>query len=295
MELTREHSRVIIFYNFRRGLSQQQCIDELNSTFGEEAPSKTTVYWWYTEYNRGRRSLADEFHEGRPKLLVIPENIDAVHELILQDRRVTYREIEASLGISGTSIHSILHEHLAIKKLRSRWIPHNLTIDQKKARVDWSKEMLKKYDHGASKHIYDIVTVDESWIYAHKPESKQQSTVWVFQDEQNSTKVVRARSTSRQMVACFFRTTGYVATVPLVQRRTINSEWYTTICLPEVFGKIRETNRRRRIILHQDVASYHTSAQMRDFLKAKNIEFMGHSAYSPDLAPNDFFFPAHQK
>ena len=30
MELKREHFRAIIFYNFRRGLTKQQCIDELN-------------------------------------------------------------------------------------------------------------------------------------------------------------------------------------------------------------------------------------------------------------------------
>ena len=53
--------------------------------------------------------------------------------------------------------------------------------------------MLQKYDRGASKHVYDIVTGDESWIYAYEPESKQQSTVWVFQDEPNPTKVARAR------------------------------------------------------------------------------------------------------
>ncbi|XP_025158379.1 histone-lysine N-methyltransferase SETMAR-like [Harpegnathos saltator] len=292
MELSCEHFRAIIFYNFRRGLSQQQCIDELNSTFGDEAPSKTTIYRWYTEFNRGRSSLSDEFREGCPKSVVVPENIDAVRELILQDRHVTYREIEASLGISGTSIHSILHEHLAVKKICSRWISHNLTIVQKKARVDWLKEMLKKYDCGASKHVYDIVTGDESWIYAYEPESKQQSTVWVFQDEPNPTKVVRARSTTKQMVACFFGKTGHMATVPLVQCRTVNSEWYTTICLSEVFGKIREINRRRRIILHQDNASSHTSAQTRDFLRTEKVELMGHPPYSPDLAPNDFFlFP----
>ena len=32
--------------------------------------------------------------------------------------------------------------------------------------------MLQKYDHDASKHVYDIVTGDESWIYAYEPESK---------------------------------------------------------------------------------------------------------------------------
>ena len=57
---------------------------------------------------------------------------DAVRELIMQDRRVTHREKEPSSGISPTSRHSILHEHLAVKKFCSRWIPHNLTIAQKR-------------------------------------------------------------------------------------------------------------------------------------------------------------------
>ena len=85
-----------IFYNFRRGLTQQQCIDELNLIFSDEAPSRISVYLWYGEFNRGRSSLQDEFREGRPKLVVVPETIDAVRQLILQDRHVAYREIETT-------------------------------------------------------------------------------------------------------------------------------------------------------------------------------------------------------
>ena len=44
--------------------------------------------------------VQDEFREGRPKSVVIPETIDAVGQLILQDRHVTYREIETTLGIA---------------------------------------------------------------------------------------------------------------------------------------------------------------------------------------------------
>ena len=176
MELTREHFRAIIFHNFRRGLSRQECIDELKSLYGDEAPSYSTVKNWFNEFNRGRRSLEDEGREGRPKTVVVPENIDAVRELIMQDRHVTYREIEASLGISSTSIHSILHGHLAVKKVCSRWIPHNLTVAQKKARVDWCKEILKKYNRGVSKDVYKIVTGDESWIYAYEPETNKKKT-----------------------------------------------------------------------------------------------------------------------
>ncbi|GFT35088.1 uncharacterized protein NPIL_581791 [Nephila pilipes] len=175
MELNREHFRAIIFHNFRRGLSRQECFDELNSLYSDKAPSYSTVKNWYNEFNRGRCSIQDESRAGRPKSVVVPEKINAVRELIKQDRHVTYREIEASLDIS-----------------------------------------------------------DESWIYAYEPETKQQSTVWVFQDEAKPTKVVRGRSTSKQMIACFFGINGHVATVALEQRRTVNSEWYTTICLPEI-------------------------------------------------------------
>ena len=87
-----------------------------------------------------------------------------------------------------------------------------------------------------------------------------------------------------------------MATVPLVQRRTVISEWYTIIFLPEVFGGIRKTGKRRRMILHQDNTSFHTSRQTNENLSTQNIKLMGHLPYSPDLEPNSFFFlSAHQK
>ena len=99
----------------------------------DEAPSRTSVYRWYGEFNRGLNSLQDEFHEGRSKSVVVPETIDFVRQLILQDRHVTYREIETTLGISGTSIHSIYRINIWLsKKICSHWIPHNLSNAPKK-------------------------------------------------------------------------------------------------------------------------------------------------------------------
>ena len=77
----------LFFDSLRRGLTQQQCIDELNSIFDDEAPSRTSVYRWYGEFNRGRSLLQDEFREGRPKFVVVVMEIsDAERQLILQDR-----------------------------------------------------------------------------------------------------------------------------------------------------------------------------------------------------------------
>ena len=63
----------------------------------------------------------------------------------------------------------------------------------------------------------------------------------------------------------------------------------TTICLPKVFGEIRNTNKRRRIFVHHGNASSHTSVQTSDFLTVQN-ELMG-----SDLALNYFILFPHNK
>ena len=79
--------------------------------------------------NGGRSSLQDEFRAGRPKSVVVPETIDAVRQLTLQDCQVTYREIEATLGISETSIQYTK----TFVRVRSLTICHSL---KKNACVD---------------------------------------------------------------------------------------------------------------------------------------------------------------
>ena len=45
-------------------------------------------------------------------------------------------------------------------------------------------------------------------------------------------------------------------------------------------------------ILHQDNAPAQTALSVREFLATEQITVLEHPAYSPDLAPNDFFlFP----
>ncbi|GBP31649.1 hypothetical protein EVAR_84095_1 [Eumeta japonica] len=74
MDLTRENFRALIYYHFRRGLTQKQCINQLTSTFGDEASSKTIVYHWFSEFNRKRSMLTDEFKESRPKIILHHDN-----------------------------------------------------------------------------------------------------------------------------------------------------------------------------------------------------------------------------
>lgn len=129
------------FYGFKCGLTQLQCIDKFHSAFVDEEPSKTTVFNWFGEFQRWRASASDEFREGRPSTAVVSENINAVLEMIVAHRLVTYREIEESLAIRKSQIQTILLKHLVAKKLCSRWILYNLTEAPEMAHVSWCKKI----------------------------------------------------------------------------------------------------------------------------------------------------------
>ena len=81
------------------------------------------------------------------------ENISAVKTLIKEDSRRTYKDIQGALGISSPSVSTILHQHLRVRKISSRWVPHHLLDGLKCTRVEWCTEMLKRFNNGDSHRV----------------------------------------------------------------------------------------------------------------------------------------------
>ena len=52
-----------------------------------------------------------------PKTVTTPEIIDQIHELILEDRRISVKSIAEQLGISRERVGSVIHEDLDMWKL----------------------------------------------------------------------------------------------------------------------------------------------------------------------------------
>lgn len=295
MELSQRDKRAMIYYDYQIHLSAQDCHDRLVLALQQEAPSLATVKNWFNEFHRGRASLEDETRTGRPLEVVTAETIAAVQKLIRENPRITYHIIEYSLGLSPPRIASILHDHLHVTKRTARWVPHILTSDQKTSRVEWCNFMLEKYDLGRSRLVETIATGDETWIYQYDPLTKQQSQVWMFEDDDVPTKPRRSRSVGKQMVASFFGKSGHLSTTALDQQCTVTSHWYTTVALPQLFAAVRRHRPKtgmRDLRLHHDNAPAHTAAATLDFLTENGVRLLSHPPYSPDLAPCDFFlFP----
>ena len=63
--------------------------------------------------------------------------INKIYDIVLNDPNVKVCEI---VSISIERVGDILHTHLCMRKLCSRWVPRLLTIDQKLIRVATSKQ-----------------------------------------------------------------------------------------------------------------------------------------------------------
>lgn len=94
MQITHEGLHWIIFYNVKTGLTPQKCIESFRGTFANEAPSEKTICNWLVGFRRDHASVSDESRDGRLTSVIVPKNIDAVHNMIQEVRYVTYRQIE---------------------------------------------------------------------------------------------------------------------------------------------------------------------------------------------------------
>ena len=74
---------------------------------------------------------------------VTPENVSRVESLIKKNPKMTYAEMQDIMKISSGSLTRILHDCLGVTKRCVRWVPHKLSEEQKRGRVDWSPTCLE--------------------------------------------------------------------------------------------------------------------------------------------------------
>jgi len=110
--------------------------------------------------------------------VITPEVIVEIHELILEDRRISAKSIAKQLGISCERVGSIIHEDLDTRKLFAKWAPKCLNGDQKHQRCQSSEKILEFFRRDPNEILSRLVTLDETWLYHYDPETKQQSMEW---------------------------------------------------------------------------------------------------------------------
>ena len=82
---------------FLQGKTPKEIRAILTETLGEHAPPYATVKNWVAQYKCGSFSTCDVPHHRQPKTVTTPEIIEEIHELILEDRRISAKSITEQL------------------------------------------------------------------------------------------------------------------------------------------------------------------------------------------------------
>ena len=111
--------------------------------------------------------MEDEPRTGRPKSATGDLSIESVHEFLRSDPCCSIEEISKYTEISSGSIYRILKEDLGVRK-----VVHEV---QKKNRVECCQKLILQYEKCDVRRLYEIATIDETWIYFSQPKTKEKS------------------------------------------------------------------------------------------------------------------------
>ena len=140
------------------------------ATLGDYLYALSSVKKWAAEFKRVRERLEDD--------LTTQENIDCVHHMVMDDRRLTVYQIADAFGISRELVENILHKALGILKVSARWVLRLLKPDQKHNRLVVSQVNLAVFGSDRDGFLECLLTLDECWGDYFEAETKRQPMQW---------------------------------------------------------------------------------------------------------------------
>ena len=283
--------RANIKFCFKIGKTFTETFELMKKVYGDDCLSRARVHEWFTRFRDGCEDINDNEHTGRPKSVITENSIEIVRKFIKNEPKSSLKFMESELNISKTSIYRILTDHLGLRKVCARFIPHKLTEDQKLLRIQHSKDLIKEARKDEN-FLYNIVTGDETWCFQHEPETKRQSAEWKTPDEPPPKKSRLEKSKIKSMLICFYDSKGIVHKEFVPTGQTVNAIFYLGV-LKRLLHRIRRIRPEYREggswrLLHDNAPS-HRSTLVTDFLTRNRILTINHSPYSPDMAPCDFY------
>ena len=229
--------------------------------YGDSSPKYSTMAKWSAEFKCGRDSLEDDPRPGRPADVISQEMIDRVERLVLNNRRIKVAELAPECGISNGSVYTIIHEHLGMSKVSTRWVPRNLNMQDCQQRVESSQELLEVHNANPEDFHTGLVTGDEIWLHHWDPDSKKESMQWKHPGSPSPKKFRTQPSASKVMATVFWDSKGI--TCILIDYKpagiSITGEYYANV-IKQLRVAIKEKRRGKLaagVLLLHDNAPVH--------------------------------------
>ena len=98
--------RICIKFCVTNGIKCSKTLEMLKVAYGECTVSQKSVYKWYKLFTEGREEVSDDARPERPSTSTTNENTEAVKKIVMENRRITIKEVAEDVGISVGSCHA---------------------------------------------------------------------------------------------------------------------------------------------------------------------------------------------
>lgn len=270
-----------MLYEFQLGHNVTEAIRNICKAKGDGAVKRATAFNWYKKFKNGRFDLDDQPRSGRP-LSIDPE---VIREAVEENPITSQRRLSGELDLAKSTVHDHLHRLKKVNK-RCREIPHELTYEQQKRRIEICQKLL--CNPCDERFFKRIITSDEKWIYFSNYNRQNQ---WLDSNQQALAVPKMERFAKKVLLCVWWNYEGIVHFELLESGKTVNAELYS-MQLERVLEALRSRYpslvNRKRVILQQDNAKPHTSKVTLQKIEELQFDLLPHPAYSPDLAPSDY-------
>jgi histone-lysine N-methyltransferase SETMAR len=257
------------------GKSFKEIQQIVRDAYGDKAIKRTQIYDIIKKVKEGKPA-ADQRHLNSKRKKRSAAFIADVAADIENDRRVTVKKLAHAYGVSRRTIHLTLKNDLNLSKKSARWVPKLLTEDMKKERVRTSEAFLAMVRRRSMAMLDNIVTMDESAVSFHTPETKQQSRQWLPKGQPGPVKAKVHATRTKQMVLAFFDNKGLIYTNYVPRGTTVTARY-----IVDALGKFLKIFKKKRPVmaatdwwLHWDNAPVHTATMVTDWMAARQIQLI---------------------
>ena len=200
MASNKDVCRRILLNEFHSGRTASAAYRHQCEVMGAHAYSRTTVYDWYSKFQKGDFSLTNEPHPSRESPIMNRRVLSALHK----NPDVSVRGLSKKTNVSRSSVHRILKRAGKVAK-KPGTVPHDLTLEQRHERIAVSTMHLHR--KRTTNWIYQIVAQDEKWVSYDNP---IHSLVWVDANEKPEPRPKRKPYCKKDMLSFFFCSSGAI-------------------------------------------------------------------------------------
>ena len=108
--------RNCIKFCVKNEIKYARTFEMLTLALDESTMSRTQVQLWYNRFKEGREDINDDARPGLPSTSTTDENIEAVKKMILDNHRITIREVADDVGILFGSCQAIFTDVLGMQR-----------------------------------------------------------------------------------------------------------------------------------------------------------------------------------